>query len=224
MRCERCALRGSPCAFCYADAKASTADCISQPPAPSGAGRAPYLRSVHGHKIDLLHPQNTPIDIVEIGHALSRICRFGGHLKPGVYWSVASHSVLVSFLVPHELAVPALLHDASESYLGSDIPRPLKQLLPEYKRIEHRWTRRIQDAFGVPVRPGDAAAIKHADDEAYAIEKRDLMAPARDAIGADDRDEIKASPLYEARSTEHGPAKAAFLGRAYALGLLPGAL
>jgi hypothetical protein len=206
--CERCELRGAPCALCYADGAAPAA--------------SPYLRSVFGHKIDLLHPENTPIDVVEIGCALSRICRFGGHLRKGLYWSVASHSVLVSLLVPHELALAGLLHDASEAYLGSDIPRPLKQLIPEYRRIENRWHRRVQDAFGITLRPGDVAEIKAADDQAYAIEKRDLMSPAQYEIGADDRDEIKASPVWSAISEEHETARIRFVCRAFQLGVLPG--
>lgn len=212
MSCDRCKLRGGPCAFCALEAG----------PPVSGRESWPYLRSVFGHKIDLLRPERTPIDIVEIGCALSRICRFGGHLRKGMYWSVASHSVLVSMLVPGELALAGLLHDASEAYLGSDIPRPLKNLIPEYRVIENRWHRRIQEAFGIVLRAGDVERIKDADDRAYAIEKRDLMSPPRYEVGSDDRDEIHASAVWEVRSEDHDTARLRFLGRAFGLGILPG--
>jgi 5'-deoxynucleotidase YfbR-like HD superfamily hydrolase len=62
------------------------------------------------------------IHIEDITHALSQRCRYAGH-TPGFY-SVAQHLVLCSDqalkLCP-DLALTALMHDASEAYL-SDLP------------------------------------------------------------------------------------------------------
>ena len=155
-----------------------------------------YIRSVYGRKIDLRDPWNTQIDIREIAYGLTRLVRFGGQLAPGCFYSVAQHSIMVSKLVPDRLALAGLLHDASEAYLGVDVPKPLKDMVPELRRIEAPWHKRIQEHFKIKLRPGDAAEIKRADDVAYATEKRDLMTPAQYEIGAADRDEIQASPDF----------------------------
>ena len=43
--------------------------------------------------------------------------------------------MLASWIAPDEYKYDCLMHDAAEAFLG-DIPSPLKQLLPEFKRIE----------------------------------------------------------------------------------------
>ena len=47
-----------------------------------------------------------------------------------------------------EFAYEALLHDAAEAFIG-DITRPLKQLLPEFKRIEANVQDAIIERFGM---------------------------------------------------------------------------
>lgn len=82
-------------------------------------------------------------DAEEIARALSKTCRFNGQLPGDFFYSVAEHSVLLSFLVPPEFAKHALLHDAAEAYVG-DIIRPVKQALGEaIEAIERRVLREI---------------------------------------------------------------------------------
>ena len=104
--------------------------------------------------------------IETIAHALSNINRWTGHtIRP---FSVAQHSLLVSYLVPPEFALEALLHDATEAYLG-DIASPLKALLPEYQRLEAAHWVWIAEAFGLPTKM--SPEVKHADMQALALEK-----------------------------------------------------
>lgn len=86
------------------------------------------------------------IDIQDIAHALSNICRFGGHVD--TFYSVAQHSVIVSELVPKQHKLAALLHDASEAYL-SDIVSPAKRMLNDYKALEKHVSLNIGSKFKV---------------------------------------------------------------------------
>lgn len=143
------------------------------------AHRSDWFTTATGRLCFILSPEESAIDIVDIAIGLSRICRFGGHLRPDVsFYSVAQHCVLVSYLVPPELALRALLRDASEAYLG-DVIRPLKCVVgPIYKPLEQRWEREIGRRFHL----GDALvhmhpAVKRADNIALETERRDLCAP-----------------------------------------------
>lgn len=114
------------------------------------------------------------LDITVIARALSRICRFGGHTRE--FYSVAQHSVHVSFLVPTQDALQALLHDAPEAYLG-DIPRPLKKT-PEfsaYREAEARAWNQISAYYSLA--PVMSLYVHEADNVALATEIRDLMPP-----------------------------------------------
>lgn len=76
-------------------------------------------------KVFRLPPTEDMICIEDIAYALGRINRFAG--QSDRFWSVAEHSILVSRLVPEHVALPALLHDASEAYIN-DVPSPVKRL------------------------------------------------------------------------------------------------
>jgi len=68
-------------------------------------------------------PASGDIHLLDIAHALSQICRYGGHTKQ--FYSVAQHSVLASRFIDPEHAKWGLFHDAAEAYLG-DMTRPVK--------------------------------------------------------------------------------------------------
>ena len=128
-----------------------------------------------GKRFDLLAPTAAMVDPTDIAHSLSMQCRFNGHSR--FFYSVAQHCLLVADLVPEQYALQALLHDATEAYVG-DMVSPLKNALPEYRQIEHNVWHVICAHFDIdPVLP---ACIHDADLTALATERRDLMHPHQD--------------------------------------------
>lgn len=105
-----------------------------------------WIQTYTGRKFFPLDPVIESIDIADIAHALSMMCRYGGHCDR--FYSVGEHSVLLSRCVPQELALWALLHDASEAYLV-DVPSPLKPYLPGYADIERKLERAVAARFGL---------------------------------------------------------------------------
>lgn len=97
---------------------------------------------------DLSQPETQRYDIVVIAHALSKLCRFTGHVEGNAIYSVAQHSVLVSRMVPPEHALDGLLHDAHEAYCG-DMSAPLKLLCPDYCRVERSIEVACRRSFGL---------------------------------------------------------------------------
>lgn len=125
----------------------------------------------YGHEIDIRNPDPENIQIEDIAHALSHICRFGGHCFP--FYSVAQHCVLVMALAPENLKLAALLHDASEAYLG-DIIKPLKILLGNaYSDYEERFDLVIANKFGIDKK--DLEAVKEFDKLALEIEHKAVV-------------------------------------------------
>lgn len=129
-----------------------------------------WIQTYSNQRFELENPRPEQIELRDIAHALSLICRFGGHTER--MYSVAQHSVLVASLCPPELRMEALFHDAAEAYLG-DIVTPLKRLLgPAYTELTDRVERAIADRFGLQWPIPDL--VHQADKMALAIEKRDL--------------------------------------------------
>lgn len=125
-----------------------------------------------GRYVTPLYPHDWEPDINEIAHHLSNQCRFTGATR--VHYSVAEHSVRVASLLPEELRLAGLLHDASEAYLG-DMPTYLKRhpfFGETYRSAERALMGRVDAVFGVKT---DHELIHHADRRLLATEKRDLM-------------------------------------------------
>lgn len=118
-------------------------------------------------------PQAADMDPRDIAHALSLLCRYGGHIDR--FYSVAEHCILMSMVVPPEDALAALLHDATEAYVV-DVPRPLKRYLPEYKAIEAEVWKAIAERFNVPLEL--PASVHEADTRILLNETSVLMSNA----------------------------------------------
>lgn len=150
------------------------------------------IRTFTGKYLNVLDPMIDDIDIVDIAHALSHTPRFGGHTR--YFYSVAQHSVNVALNVfsrinncrysdfdstfkfdllkasklQRAIVLKALLHDASEAYIG-DIPSPIKSELTNYHMVEATLMGVIENKFLPPVYfaepTGTWTQIKEADKE-----------------------------------------------------------
>jgi len=106
-----------------------------------------WIQTYTGAMIYPLDPRPEDIHIEDIAHALAMSTRYCGHCSK--FYSVAEHSVLVSHMVSPQNMRQALLHDASEAYI-SDIARPIKPFLSNYKEIEEGLMKAIFAKFEVP--------------------------------------------------------------------------
>lgn len=110
-----------------------------------------------GIYFNYLDPKVEQINIFDIAKALSNTCRYGGHCE---FYSVAEHSIHCVSLAeqwiketgwrgPHNpLKFYALMHDVAEAYIG-DVPKPLKRLLHDYRKIEHNIEGVINKRFKI---------------------------------------------------------------------------
>lgn len=151
----------------------SPAPTRSDPPGVAtegGTGRGDWMQTFTGRVFYPMAPSPGDVDPVDIAHALSLICRYGGHCSR--YYSVAEHCVLMSGAVSPENALWALLHDATEAYVG-DMVRPLKRAMPAYRAAEDRLMVAICDRFGLGhTCPGE---VKSADNRIILDERAVLM-------------------------------------------------
>lgn len=132
----------------------------------------PIIRLHSGRDFNFMEPRAADIDIKDVAHALSQVCRFAAQTTE--FYSVAQHSVIVSVLISGGPGMRrwGLLHDASEAYIH-DISRPLKRWLPDYHAIEERIMRAVADRFDLawPM----PTEVKTADNLALALEAKRFM-------------------------------------------------
>jgi hypothetical protein len=178
------------------------------------ARRGDWMQIYSGRQFWPLDPRPEEVDILDIAHALSHLCRFAGHVTR--FYSVGDHCVRVSRLAPaHDrmIALAGLLHDATEAYVV-DVPRPLKRFLPGYAEIEARVARCVEARFDLETGILDHPAVKTWDEVLLATEARDLMGGETGG-----KWHLRAQPLPEIivpRTPEE--ARAAFLERFEELG------
>lgn len=136
----------------------------------TGAAEGCTVHRNTGGYFDFLNPHLTPPNIIDIARGLSNTCRYGGQSTR--FYSVAEHSVLMSYAVPREHAYAALMHDSAEAFI-CDMPKPLKEELPDYKIVEERVERAFSYIFDIPYPLPDI--IKQVDLQMLVIEKEDLL-------------------------------------------------
>ncbi len=107
-------------------------DTDGQEPVAAGS----WIWTIGGRRFELASPTAEMVNVGEIGHALARLCRFVGHIRPQMY-SVAQHCLEVSQRCPTGMEGWGLMHDAAEAYVG-DISGPLKALVPAVCEVEER--------------------------------------------------------------------------------------
>lgn len=126
-----------------------------------------WIRTYTGGRFCPLSPSPVDVDIRDIAHSLATKCRYGGHCNG--FYSVAQHSVLVSYHCQSE-ALKGLLHDSDEAYSPfGDIPNPVKRHMeiknPEFAAYVRRLGDNIRDAvyakYGLT--PGEPDVVKAVD-------------------------------------------------------------
>jgi hypothetical protein len=107
-----------------------------------------YIGTFGGRKVYPQHPTPDQIDIFDIAQGLSNSCRWGGQIR--YFYSIAQHSVFVSSICHPENKLCALLHDASEAYLG-DMVKPLKYLpeMEPFRKFEKMLSGAIATYVGI---------------------------------------------------------------------------
>lgn len=144
-----------------------------------------YMHTATGGKYYPFDPNPEHVDIEVIAHHLATLGRWAGATQHSVhrdriFYSVAEHSVYCAMDVAirqerPDLALCALLHDASEAYVG-DLIRPLKysaEFKAPFQRVEELNERVIAEAFGLPY--PFPPEVKAADEAVCEAEYRQII-------------------------------------------------
>lgn len=134
-------------------------------------GRGDWIQTATGRQFWPMDPRPDDVCIDDIAHALSLLCRFGGHCLR--FYSVAEHCVLLARVAPPEFGLWALLHDASEAYLV-DVPRPIKPFLVGYSEAEDKIMRAVAVRYRLHL--GMPAIVKQLDRAILMDERQQNMA------------------------------------------------
>lgn len=153
------------------------------------------IHLVGGNFFNFASPELSEYTIQDIARNLSHICRFTGSVNK--FYGVSQHSIYVSLLLeswgyPVDIQMAGLMHDASEAFLG-DVASPLKQLLPDYRKIEHKVESTIMKKYGISF-PFEKV-VKKADNAVFVAEREDLQPKCPQGL------------VYEGLTVERAPFK-----------------
>jgi len=137
-----------------------------------------WIETWSGLKFHPFNPKVEEIKLEDIAHALSLTCRYNGHCS--TFYSVAQHCIHTSLELekqghPSIIQLYGLLHDASEAYI-SDLTKPVKQCILQYKSIEAKIESVVWEAFGLN-KPNtyEKVCVKNMDNMMLAYEANILM-------------------------------------------------
>ena len=137
-----------------------------------------YITTYTGKHFDPINPDMTQVDIQDIAHALSMICRGNGQVK--TFFSVGQHCInaakeAIARGYSHRVILACLLHDACESYM-SDVPKPLKASMPEYVIIEEHLLNLIYKKFlGSSLTSKELELVKQIDNDLLYYDLKELL-------------------------------------------------
>ena len=111
---------------------------------------ATFIETYTGRAFWPLAPKKEALSVIDIAHALSNQCRYSGHVR--FFYPVAQHCCLLAKWVADRGGtaldcLQILMHDAPEAYLV-DIPRPVKQYMPQYRVWDHAINDVIREWMG----------------------------------------------------------------------------
>ena len=155
-----------------------------------------YITTYSGEKIDPLDPKEEQINITDIAHALSLLCRGSGHIEH--FYSVAQHCVNCAKEArargySKRIQLACLMHDGSEAYV-SDITRPVKKHLPRYLEIEDNFQSVVYKRFlGANLTKEEEDTIQKIDDDVLVWELIAIMKRDKPEI----MPELKSSPVFD---------------------------
>lgn len=139
-----------------------------------------FITTFSEKQIHFKEMSSRDIDINDIAHALSNLCRFGGHCH--TFYSVAEHAIGTAALLRREgysahVQFAGLHHDDQESYI-CDLPTPLKKMLPEYGHLEDKVEAAIHECFKIKLTKKEKQVVKWADKWMCWFEKEKLLGQA----------------------------------------------
>ena len=136
-----------------------------------------------GQVVELRNIQVQDICLADIVHSLPMQCRYNGHCDR--FYSVAEHCIRASWRAFEEglspmLQMAALLHDASETYIGDIVygVKRLPTLQAEIASLEVMVNTAICGAFKLPKGIFSHPAIKKIDVEMLTLEMSSLFPAA----------------------------------------------
>lgn len=160
-----------------------------------------YITTYSGVHMVPVAPAAEDIHLVDIAHALSLLCRGNGHVK--TFFSVGQHCIFCAREAEARgysarISLACLLHDASEAYL-SDITRPFKQHLKEYRVFEERLLAVIYEKYlGSGLSDEEAAIVKQIDDDMMYYDLIELL----NEVPAGEAPALESSISYQFRPFE----------------------
>lgn len=162
------------------------------------------MHTYTGIKFYPSNPRLEDINIIDIAHGLSNMCRFSGQCFE--FYSVAEHCLHISYNCKYPLW--GLLHDAPEAYVV-DVPSPIKAHLPEYKKIENNIMKVICTKYNLSL--PEPPEVKETDIRMLATEISQLF------YGCDDENLVNPLPGVRLQFLSPKEAKSAFLMRFFEL-------